>query len=429
MRLRFLFLSGVLYLMILVALGTLNGDLLAISLPLVIYLAAGIIFGPDAVKLDVRRNISTERGKQGDVISMEVAIKNLGDTLENVIITDTPPEKLMIISGNVECTTTLPPRSAIKLEYDFTAPRGYYRFGEIGVRASDHLGIFQRAAQISVPKRLIILPRVAQLRKVIIRPRRTRVYSGNIPARIGGSGVDFFGVRSFHPGDPMRWINWKASARYPQSFFINQYEQERVSDVGIILDTRSRSNIAHDGESLFDLSIEAAAALANRFLNDGNRVGLLMYGRHLDWTFPGYGKIQWERIMQSLARAKPGESQYFEKLDHLPTKLFPANSQLVFISPLHRDDTNMLIRLRARGYRVLVISPDMIEFEAQSLQGEDDQHPALRIAKHERKFMFLQLRQAGLRVLDWHPALPLINVVHAQLSRPPRQTSSREVHS
>ena len=427
MRIRFLLLGGVLYVLILVALGTLNGDLLALSLPLVIYLASGIIFGPDVLQLEIHRSLSTERARQGDVVSVELEIKNQGGGLENVVITDVLPDKLIVISGAAEYTTTLTPYTSTKIEYVFTAPRGYYRFDEVAIRVSDHLGIFQRTAQFSAPSRLLIQPHVPQLRKVAIRPRRTRVFSGNIPARIGGSGVDFFGVRSFHPGDPMRWINWKASARFPQSFFINEYEQERVADIGIILDTRSRSNIARNGDSLFELTIEAAAAFANIFLNDGNRVGLLMYGRHLDWTFPGYGKIQWERIMQSLARAKPGESQYFEKLDHLPTKLFPANSQLVFVSPLQWDDTNMLIRLRARGYRVLVISPDSIEFETQSLSDQEDQHLAIRIAKHERRLMFLKLRQAGLRMLDWNTDMPLINVVHAQLSRTPRQVPSIEV--
>ena len=38
---------------------------------------------------------------------------------------------------------------------------------------------------------------------------------------------------------------------------------------------------------------------------DRNRVGLLVYGRFLDWTFPGYGKVQRERILLGLRVDRP----------------------------------------------------------------------------------------------------------------------------
>jgi uncharacterized protein (DUF58 family) len=66
----------------------------------------------------------------------------------------------------------------------------------------------------------------------------------------------------------------------------------------------------------------AAAALVDTFLTAGNRVGLLLYSQYLSWTFPGYGKIQRERILQALARAEVGDSQVFSDLMYLPARLF-----------------------------------------------------------------------------------------------------------
>jgi uncharacterized protein (DUF58 family) len=138
----------------------------------------------------------------------------------------------------------------------------------------------------------------------------------------------------------------------------------------------------------------------------------------LDWALPGYGKVQRERILQSLARAETGESMIFEKLENLPKRLLPANSQLVLISPLHADDLPVLVHLRARGYALLVISPDPITFELAA-HDEDDRsvNLAARLARFERKLMLNRLSQAGVQILDWDVNIPLDGAIHMTLAR------------
>ena len=85
-----------------------------------------------------------------------------------------------------------------------------------------------------------------RIEKLKISPRRTRVYSGVIRSRESGAGVEFFGTRAYVPGDPLRHLNWKAGARW-DLLITNLFEQERVADVGIILDARSLVEIRADG--------------------------------------------------------------------------------------------------------------------------------------------------------------------------------------
>jgi len=250
-----------------------------------------------------------------------------------------------------------------------------------------------------------------------IRPPRTGIYAGPVPARQGGPGVEFFGVREYQPGDPLRWVNTRASARHQEALFVNEFEQERVVDVGLILDARRQSDVRRGRKSMFEYSIQATAALADVFLNAGNRVGLFSYGRSQNWTLPGYGKVQRQRILLALARAEQGEGDVFERLVHLPTRLFPTRSQLVLISPLLRHDSEMLTQLRARGYRLLVISPDPVAFEEKDLPADKAINLATRLARLERQLLLDQLRQADIRVLDWRVDRPLPQVVHATLSR------------
>jgi uncharacterized protein (DUF58 family) len=229
--------------------------------------------------------------------------------------------------------------------------------------------------------------------------------------------VEFFGVREYQPGDPLRWVNNRASARHPQTLFINEFEQERVADVGLILDARQQSDARSPEGLLFEHSVRATATLADTFLSVGNRVGLFIYGRSLDWTFPGYGKAQRERILRALARAQQGGGHVFEKLEHLPTRLFPARSQLVLISPLLNEDADLLITLRARGYRLLVISPDPITFERKGLNESPEVELATRFARLERELLLTRLRQADIRVVDWPVDIPFSRAAHTALSR------------
>jgi uncharacterized protein (DUF58 family) len=202
-----------------------------------------------------------------------------------------------------------------------------------------------------------------------------------------------------------------------QKLYTNVFEQERVADVGLILDTRERVNVVAASDSLFEYAVRAAAALAENFLDDGNRVSLLVYGTGITAVFPGYGRIQRKRILKTLSNAKPGLNYALETLAALPTRMFPAQSQIVFVSPLAPEDIPVIIQMRARGYAVMVVSPDPISYEAARYQ--DFTTPAYRLAYAERDFMLRQIRRNGVQVVNWRVDQPLEVAIHHTLARQP----------
>jgi uncharacterized protein (DUF58 family) len=238
-----------------------------------------------------------------------------------------------------------------------------------------------------------------------------------IPARKGGAGVEFFGLREYHPGDPRRWINHRVSARQEETLFVNEFEQERAVDVGLILDCRIETNLFRGNQELLEYATQATAILAETFLNYGNRVGLLIYGGGRNWVHPGYGKVQRERILQALARVQLYEHVVSKELSNLPTRLFPARSQLVLISSLRFQDLPTLIALRANGYRLLVISPDPIDHECKLLGNNQVVEKSARIARLERNFMLQQVKQTGARVFEWQVDQPFHQLANAMLAR------------
>jgi uncharacterized protein (DUF58 family) len=406
---RPLLLGILVYSLAIVGLISLTGGILALIIPLLVFLGAGLFYGPEDPQLNISRHLSADRAEPGNPVEVTLSITNEGPDLEWIHIVDAPPQTLDVIEGDTEVVTPLGRGETIELRYTLSGRRGRYDFGKVSINVSDLFGLIGRKKQLGVSGlfELFIYPDVLRIGRIAIRPRQTKAYAGYIPTRIGGSGVGFFGVRHYQPGDELRHINWRANARHQDTFFTNEFEQERVAEVGIILDARQRTNVQIEEHSLFEHAIQAAASLADSFLVDGNRVALLRYGDLLDWTIPGYGKRQRERILQSLARAQLGDSLIFDRLEHLPTRLFPPKSQIVMISPLASDDAELLPRLRARGYQVLIISPDPVAFEMGFLERNELVEAAARIARLERELLFRKLRQAGIQVFNWQVDIPL----------------------
>ena len=416
---RWLLLSTLIAALVLLGLGTLRGEMLALAIPLLIYAGAALIGRPAPPQLSAIRSFSAQRLASGDSTQVSVSITNLGALPTTVLLEDQFPQRLALIAGQPRLLTTIAAGASVELAYTVTGERGVYQFPGLQASLQDQLGLFHATILLPAPGQIFVVPAMLRLKRVEIRPRRTHVYAGQIPARQGGPGVEFYGLREYQPGDPTRWINARATARNPQNLFVNQFEQERVADVGLILDARRSSDVLTSQGALFEYAIQAAGALADTFLHRGNRVGLLMYGRSLDWTLPGYGKLQRERILRALARAETGDLPVLERLDYLPTRLFPARSQIVLISPLLPHDLEMLASLRARGYQLLVISPDPISFEQRDLREQPESATAMRLAQIERALLLQRCRRTGVTVIDWPTELPFQQIAEAALSRPP----------
>ncbi|MEO8354827.1 MAG: DUF58 domain-containing protein [Chloroflexota bacterium] len=417
---RSILLSLLTYALLLTGIVTVQGEFLALALPIVAYLLVSYLQAPDEIKLEARRHLSVERASPNQDVDVTVIVTNHGSSLEEVQLEDILPSGLTVRSGLRRHMLRLAKGETYALAYTVSGPRGGYVFEALEMRVNDHLAVRSSKVRVEAKGRLFVFPPVMRLRHIAIQPRRTRVYAGTIPARAGGSGAEFFGVREYQPGDSPHSINWRASARYTDTLYANEYQQDRVADVGIVLDGRLRTNEFGRGHSLFEYSVQAAASLADALLNQGNRVGLLLYASYLGWTFPGYGKIQRERILHALANAKTGESQVFSDLEHMPTRLFPPESQVVFVSPLVDDDLKPLVQLRAQGYGVLVISPNPVKFELSYLPKSNPiVGIAGRVIQMERLLLLQKLQRANIHVLDWDVTEPFDLLVKRRLGRSP----------
>lgn len=381
--------------------------LLLLAIPLAWHLALGVAFAPGnpAQKLRCERTVQPRRAQEGTEIQVSLALRNEGKETFEVFVVDKLLPGLALVDGRPWRKSLLRPGGSLDFSYTVRASRGIYRFSAVAVEVRGPLGLLPWRGEIPCPAEVAVLPRYEELSRLELSAKRTLPIPGTARARRGGSGLEFHGVREFRPGDETKRIAWKAFARRGIPVVV-EYEEERAADVAIVLDVRAKAYRGAAPE-LFDHAVRAAAALAHYHLRQGHRVGLLKYGAYLDWVFPGYGRRHREKILRELAGAKLGESEVFEELARLPTRLIPAGSLIIFVSPLLLGDEEVLGKLVARGYRVCVVVPDPTSLLLPGMEEGPEAELSRRILALERWTLLRRIRRTGVAVVEWDVRRPL----------------------
>ena len=387
-----------------------SGEIVALAVPLVLYasLHTASTITVRRPNVSIERTVERHRVTEDDLVSVTILVTNHGVGLRLLSVLDEIPDGVTLVEGKDEFTGPLRAKASESMTYVIRARRGEHRFAVARIRLWSPWGLGKREWHTHSETTLLVYPRVVPLEPIVIRPPRTRAFAGPVKANLGGRGLDFFGCRAFTPGDDIRRINWRAFARH-DNLIINEYELERIADVNVILDARARSHTQVGASSTFDHAVRAAASLAEHFIDQGNNVGLLIYGDYLNWVFPSMGKSQKERILAKLSRAQMAEKVAFEDLRNIPARLFPARSQLVLVSPLVvEDDLEVVSLLIERGYCVLLVSPRATSVELATFPAGDPAAAlAERITQLKRALFVESLSRVGARVVDWDVGEPL----------------------
>lgn len=418
--------------LLIIGMGAQNASVIALSLPPFAILAYSLLRETPAPELTVERDLSRRRFTVQDEFDVTIRVTNRGSTLiERAHIADVTPPGVDVVDGENDMLTRIEPGQTRAFSYRARAKRGEYTFGDIRVTTHGTLGLRQRISIENAPAAVLVEPIKLNLRDADLRPARTRGFTGPIPARVRGSGVDFLGLREYQQGDRLRTINWRATARAEArgtaALYANQFEQQRIADIGLILDARSAADIASPTETLFEHSVRATMSLSDALLRQGHRVGLMIYGAGVGMVYPGYGAQQRRKLVTALSRVRTGQHFVYEHLHNIPTRFFAPSSQIVYVGPCHKDDAAALAQLRARGYAVMAVCPDPLKFElhGHGIPANEAAQLGIRIARLERELALGSLKRIGVQVVDWDAEQPLESVLQRALRTQPTNRITR----
>lgn len=276
----------------------------------------------------------------------------------------------------------------------------------VEVRARDPLGFFTWRLGDERFGPLRVYPRPESLRD-LLTPAETQIRAGNRVSRLRGDGIEFADVRPFVPGDRVRRINWRVSARRGE-LHVNEMRPERNADVVIFIDTFAgldEEATLPQGSTL-DLVVRAAAALARAYLERRDRVGLVSFGGTLRWLRPEMGLRQAYRVADALIDTQVVLNYAWKGLEVIPRRTIPAKSLVVALTPL-LDDRSLgaLLDLRGRGHDLGVIEVSPLPFVSSGQR--EAEKVAYRLWEMEREALRGRFLSMGVPIASWRRGEPL----------------------
>jgi uncharacterized protein (DUF58 family) len=219
-----------------------------------------------------------------------------------------------------------------------------------------------------------------------------------------GDGSEFGGIRGFHAGDRLRRINWRVSLRTGELHVVTTRSEED-SGVLIVVDgfaDHGRSGGVDGEASSLDVTVRAAAALAEHFTRTGDRVSLRVVGGASEFVGYGAGKRHLRRLQTTLARLQPGQPRDYS-FDRLKFQVTAGTVVLVLSPMLHEAVVMATATLVRRGLPVMVI--DTLPPEAApAIADEVDARTAAvawRMRLTDREGLLARLARTGCPIVPW----------------------------
>lgn len=256
-----------------------------------------------AVRSLVLTRSGATRGRQGEPVEVVLTVANAGrravrgrlrdawspsaGSSPRIHPLDVPPGERRRLG-----TTLVPTRRGDRLP------------ARVTVRSVGPLGVAGRQGRHEVPWAVRVLPPFASRRFLPSRLERLRQVEGLVAARGAGAGTEFDTLRDYVPGDDVRSIDWRASAR-STAVAVRTYRPERDRRVVLLLDI-GRTSAARIGDApRLDHALDAALLLAALCQRAGDTVDLLAFDAELRANVPGARADVLPRLVEAMALLEP----------------------------------------------------------------------------------------------------------------------------
>ncbi len=292
--------------------------------------------------------------------------------------------------------------------------RGDRPASRVTIRALGPLGLAGRQGSHVVPWSVRVLPPFASRRHLPGKLARLRELDGRTAVLVRGQGTEFDSLREYVPGDDVRSIDWRATAR-AADVVVRTWRPERDRQIVLVLDT-GRTSAGRVGDApRLDAAMDAALLLAALAARAGDRVDLLAYDRRLRAAVQGATATD---LLPSLVTAMaPLEPELVESDAHgLVSMLLtraPRRSLVVLFTGLDAAaiEEGLLPMLPAltRRHQVLIaaVADPRVEQMAVGRGNLEAVYGAAAAerARAERRRVVAALSHRGIEVVDAPPDL------------------------
>jgi len=361
----------------------------------------------------LQRRTSTDRVLEEQPTEVTVSIRNPSGSQALVHGADTLPDSFEILEGSDTYVSLVTEKSETYLRGVIRPHfRGHYVLQSPVARVADEFGLREHEVGIGNPIYLTVLPPIEDLSDFSLESHTAQPEIGTFRSSAVGVGTEFFGIRDYFPGDDLRRINWKASAR-TDSLLSNEYEREHVTNIYLFVDLTGQTIDA------LKWTVRTAASITTYLLRTRNRLGLIVLGESTSHVKIESGRRQLLRTLDKLVTAEPGgtgePSTYLLRLLDEMTRC-----EILFVSALSSEGISKTI-IAARGKREQVTVITMMP-SPETMEEYDPVRKAARLMYTlRRRATILQIKNADVRVIEVPSDRPIRTAVSMIRERPLRR--------
>jgi len=377
------------------ALAVRRPELAVLVAPFALILAVGLRNAGDP-KVELQLTLESDRVLEASEVEAEITVR-AGTGIDRLELLFDLPAGMEVADGDDAVALRLRGDEERPISLRLRPVRwGLYDVGEVEVRARDVLRLVVWECRFRDSTRLKAYPKEEAVRR-ILSPVETQAFTGSEVARTKGDGIEYADIRDYVPGDRLRSINWRASAR-KNDLVVNERHPERNTDVVLFVD--SFADVRRGDRSTLDDAVRAAATLATRYLDRRDRVGLVAFGGILRWLQPGMGLTQRFRLIETVLETDIEPTYTWRDVNRIPPRILPPKALVLALTPLVDPRyVAALEDLRARGFDLIVVEVDPVGLVER---GRDEiEALAYRLWLLERDVLRSRLQGLGIAVARW----------------------------
>ena len=128
---------------------------------------------------------------------------------------------------------------------------------------------------------------LAKMKQIQFRMKSlvSETFAGEYESAFKGRGIEFEEVRSYMPGDDIRTIDWKVTARTGLPH-VKMYREERELTIMFLVDVSASMRFATKNKFKSELAAELTALLAYTALKNNDKTGLIIFSDHVEHYIP-----------------------------------------------------------------------------------------------------------------------------------------------
>lgn len=225
---------------------------------------------------------------------------------------------------------------------------------------------------------------------------------GNHRSRRPGEGGELAGVRPFAPGDRLRRIDWRVSLR-TRDLHVASTLSDRDAEVLLLLDVLGEAGASggvRGKASVLDTTVRAAAAIAEHYLQRGDRVSLMEFGSSARRLRAATGRRQYLTVLEWLLDVRADTNEQGLQEHVFGAHHVSSDALVVVLTPLvDPRSADMLAGLSRSGRFAIAI--DTLPAGATPPERSPWTPIATRLWRMERENVLGRLREHGVPVVAW----------------------------